>query len=368
LIRRPGPDVDLVIAGAGPAGLATAIHASIRGLRPLVLEARPDLLDKACGEGIMPGGVEALQGIGVRFEASECRPFAGIRYVDGELAAEGRFPEGRGLGVRRLVLVRRLLERARELGAEVRFGSAVQSWDASADQVVVRTRAGETTVARVLVGADGLHSRVRRRAGLEIEISERAPAAHRAPYGAPRRFGLRRHFACPPWSDLVEVHLGGGVEAYVTPVAPDVVGVALLFESGRETGFDELLDRFPDVRRRLGDAPPLDAPRGAGPLRQRVRGRVDGPVALVGDAAGYCDALTGQGLELGFLSAGALVDVLRSGAPLEHYETAYRRITRDYYRMTDLLVRLTRHRSLGRGLVRLLARVPGAFDRALQAF
>lgn len=362
MIRRPGRDIDLVIAGAGPAGLATAIHASMNGLRPLVLEARPDLLDKACGEGIMPGGVEALRGMGVWFDAHECRPFAGIRYVDGELAAEGHFPEGRGLGVRRLVLVRRLLERARELGAEVRFGSPVESWDAAADEVVVRTRAGETVRAGVLVGADGLHSRVRRVAGLEM------PDRARAPHGAPRRFGLRRHFARPPWSDLVEVHLGGGAEAYVTPVAPDVVGVALLFESGRETGFGELLDRFPDVRCRLGDAPPLDVPRGAGPLRQRVRGRVAGPVALVGDAAGYCDALTGQGLELGFLSAGALVDVLRSGAPLEQYEIAYRRITRDYYRMTDLLVRVTRHRSLGRGLVRLLARVPGAFDRALEAF
>lgn len=364
MIRRPGQDVDLVIAGAGPAGLATAIHASMRGLRSVVLEARPGLLDKACGEGIMPGGVKALREMGVRFEAHECRPFGGIRYVDGELSAEGRFPEGRGLGVRRLVLVRRLLERARELGADVRFESAVENWDASAAEVAVRTRAGETLSARVLVGADGLHSRVRRVAGLEIEMSGRA----RAPRGAPRRFGLRRHFARPPWSDLVEVHLGGGAEAYVTPVAPDVVGVALLFESRWERGFDELLDRFPAVRRRLGDAPPLDAPRGAGPLRQRVRGRVAGPVALVGDAAGYCDALTGQGLELGFLSAGALVDVLRAGAPLERYEIAYRRITRDYYRMTDLLVRVTRHRPLGRGLVRLLAHVPGAFDRALEAF
>jgi len=358
VIGRSGLDVDLVIAGAGPVGLATAIRASMRGLRPLVCEARGDLLDKACGEGIMPGGVVALEEMGVRFRSEEAHRFAGIRYVDGDLAAEGRFPQGAGLGVRRTVLVRRLLERARELGADVRFGCPVESWEAIVDGVAVHTGDGQEVTAHRLVGADGLHSRIRDAAGLATDDDD----------GVPRRFGIRRHFARAPWSDLVEVHLGGGVEAYVTPVAPDVVGVALLFETGRGTGFDDLLDRFPAVRRRLGDAPALDEPRGAGPLRQRVHGQVAGRVVLVGDAAGYCDALTGQGLELGFISAGTLADVLCSGAPLEQYEIAYRRITRDYYRMTDLLVRVTRHRVLGRGLVRLLATVPGAFDRALAVF
>lgn len=358
MIGRSGFDADLVIAGAGPTGLATAIRASMRGLTPLVCEARGDLLDKACGEGIMPGGVAALEEMGVRFRPEESYRFEGIRYVDGDLAAEGRFPQGAGLGIRRTVLVRRLLERALELGAAVRFGCPIESWETIAGGVAVSTGSGEKVTARWLIGADGLHSRIREAAGLAVDVDD----------GGPRRFGIRRHFARAPWSDLVDVHLGGGVEAYVTPVAPEVVGVALLFETGRVTTFDELLDRFPAVRSRLGDAPALDEPRGAGPLRQRVRGRVAGRVVLVGDAAGYRDALTGQGLELGFASAGALADILGSGAPLEQYEIAYGRITRDYYRMTDLLVRVTRHRVLGRGLVRLLAGVPGAFDRALGFF
>ncbi|MEE8116983.1 MAG: hypothetical protein V3T28_07750, partial [Gemmatimonadales bacterium] len=174
----------------------------------------------------------------------------------------------------------------------------------------------------------------------------------------------------------VEVHLADGAEAYVTPVAPDVVGVALLFEAplrggsgdSGDTSFEQLLARFPAIEQRLASGAPLDRPRGAGPLRQPVRGRVAGRVVLVGDAAGYLDALTGQGLELAFGAAAALVDVVRTGVPLERYESAYRRLTRDYYRLTGLLLGATRYRLVRRGLVRLLDVVPGAFDRVLDAF
>jgi 2-polyprenyl-6-methoxyphenol hydroxylase-like FAD-dependent oxidoreductase len=375
VIRRPNPAFDLVIAGAGPAGLATAIHARINGLRVVVVERRSSLMDKACGEGIMPDGAGALQTMGVRFAPHECRSLAGIRYIAGELVAEGRFRRGPGLGVQRTVVARRLLERAREVGAEIRFDCPVEAWESDEAEVRVRTAAGEIIHGRLLVGADGLHSNVRRGAGLELGRSK--PGARNAPFDAPRRFGVRRHFAVEPWTELVEVHLADGAEAYVTPVAPDVVSVALLFEvplrGGSDdsstvspgTTFEQLMALFPAVERRLAFGAPLDRARGAGPLRQMVRGRVAGRVVLVGDAAGYLDALTGQGLELAFGTAAALVDVVRSGESLECYESAYGRLTRDYYRLTGLLLRATRYRPVRRGLVRLLDIVPGAFDRVL---
>lgn len=366
------------MAGAGPAGLATAICATLKGLRVVVLEARSRPVDKACGEGIMPNGVAALAAMGVVVPDDESRPFHGVRYVDGDLVAEGRFRGGPGLGVRRTVLVRCLLERCAALGIDIRFGSRVESWTADEGQVRVRVRvrtagsavdgaadgaaAADDVCGGLLIGADGLHSVIRRRSGL-------APADAPAARGAVR-FGVRRHFDIEPWADLVEVHLNSGAEAYATPVGPRTVGVALLFERGRAErnaapSFDSLLSRFPALERRLASARALDDPRGAGPFRQPVRARTTARVALVGDAAGYADALTGQGLELAFAAARELVDVVAEAAPLSRYEAAWRKLTRRYYIGTGLLLWIARHDRVRRGMVRLLERFPGMFDLGL---
>src|SRR6201999_405761 len=114
------------------------------------------------------------------------------------------------------------------------------------------------------------------------------------------RFGLRRHYRIAPWTDLVEVHWAAGAEAYVTPVAADQVGVAVLGAQDGGTrssgiqyggppgrGFDARLAAFPLLRERLAGAVPVSDVRGAGPLRQGVRRRVAGRVLLAGDASGY---------------------------------------------------------------------------------
>ena len=362
---------DLVIAGAGPVGLAVAIHARLRGLDAIVLERRREPLDKACGEGIMPAGVAALESMGVSLAGIDRRPFHGIRYVEDGIVAEGRFPGPPGLGLRRTGLEHALLARARELGAVVRTGSPLEGWEICETGVSVNTPEG-TICGALLVGADGLHSRIRRLAGLD-----RQP---RPWLRSPSRYGIRRHFAARPWSDLVEVHLADGAEAYVTPVGPETVSVAVLFTtrpaelrrsgtaaSGTGPNYDALPGRFPALQERLAGAEPLDRVRGAGPFRQRVRARTSDRVALVGDAAGYVDALTGQGIELGFAAAEALADIVRSGAPLLRYEAVYRRITRRYYVGAEILLRGTRRGLIRRGLVRVLRSAPAVFDRAVGA-
>src|SRR5690606_21390883 len=142
-----------------------------------------------------------------------------------------------------------------------------------------------------LLGCDGLHSTVRRLAGLD------APARGRA------RFGLRTHYRVAPWTDLVEVHWAPHAEAYVTRVAPDVVGAAVPphRDAARNAGRDARagLDAFPELADRGRDVPVLGRVRGAGPLRQRARRRTAGRVRLVGDASGYVDALTGEGVRVG---------------------------------------------------------------------
>jgi flavin-dependent dehydrogenase len=154
---------------------------------------------------------------------------------------------------------------------------------------------GGAVAARWVLGCDGLHSTVRRLAGLGAGSDG-------------RRYAVRRHAAVAPWSSRVEVHWGPSVEAYVTPVGPGEVGVAV--QGPRGSGLAEALAELPALRDRLAGADWTTAPRGAGPLRQRVRARTSGRVLLAGDAAGYVDALTGEGLRVGMASARAAVQAV----------------------------------------------------------
>ncbi len=289
---------DLVVIGGGPLGLATALYADRAGLSVRVLEPRAGVVDKACGEGLMPGALTALQALGVDPPG---RVLAGIRYTDGQRWATAEFPRGPGRGVRRTTLHGCLLEAAERAGVEVVTG-AMEQIDQDESGVSVRI-AGRATALRgsYAVAADGLHSPTRRALGLQ------GPARGR------RRHGIRQHFRLTPWSGHVEVHWAERAEAYVTPVADDLVGVAVL--TGARGSLEDHLAAFPQLVDRLAGATPASSPRGAGPLRQRVTSRVAGRVLLVGDAGGYVDALTGEGLAVGLAQAQVAVRALASGRP-----------------------------------------------------
>ncbi len=235
--------IDVAVVGGGPIGLATALHARAAGLDVVVVEPRSAPIDKACGEGLMPSALRRLGALGVDPPG---RPILGIRYLDavGRRQAAARFTGDPGRGVCRTTLHSALVDRAKESDVTTMTGRVVDlSQDASGASVTLAT--GEQVRARYVVGADGLHSRVRRAVGLE-------PVRARRP-----RFGQRRHFGVEPWSDLVEVHWAEHVEAYVTPVSDHAVGVALL-TSLRGSGWDDLVDRFPLLGQRLAGAAPLD--------------------------------------------------------------------------------------------------------------
>jgi flavin-dependent dehydrogenase len=343
--------IDLAVVGGGPAGLATAVAARLQGLDVAVLDRARPPIDKACGEGLMPDGVAALRQLGVAVDPRHLHPFGGIRYLDGESVAEGRFPGVVGTGIRRLHLHRALLRRAEEVGVDLRWGVRVTGLiGGTTDGDGVDTDGGPVP-ARWVVGADGLRSRVRRWAGLDAP-----PSLH-------RRFGVRRHYRLAPWSDCVEVHWADGCEAYVTPVAADEVGVAFLW-SGWKAGFDDHLGRFPALAEKLDGAEPVSRDRGAGPLRQRVRGVVRGRVALVGDASGYVDAITGEGLALAFHQATALAAAIGAG-DLRRYAREHRRIRRVPELLTHLLLAIERRPALRRRTLRALARDPDLFSRLL---
>ncbi|HEY4563504.1 MAG TPA: monooxygenase, partial [Thermoanaerobaculia bacterium] len=304
-------------------------------------------IDKACGEGLMPDAVARLREIGV---VPHGFPFRGIRYFDRGSVAEGLFPQAEGLGVRRTELHEALVRRAGEVGVDLRWGvkaEGLREGGVETDQGIL--------AARWIVGADGLRSRVRQWAGLD---------GGGDPLLQPLlRYGVRRHFAMAPWSDFVEVYWGPGCEAYVTPVAPDQVGIAFLW-SGRKADFDGLLETLPELRARVAGAPLASRDRGTGPLRQRARAVHKGNVALVGDAAGYFDAITGEGLAVALHESAALVEAILAG-DLGRYARAHRRINRLPDRMTGLVLALERRPRLRARAVRALAAEPALFSRLL---
>ncbi len=344
LATRP----DLLVIGGGPVGLVTALEAAMAGLSVTVVERRSAPIDKACGEGVMPSALERLTALGVDVVGQD---FRGITYVDGGHRVSADFPGGPGRGVRRVTLHQSLSEAARAAGVRMLPGEA--SLIAVRPTHVAVNVDGHQVNASYVAAADGLHSQVRADLGLT------APATRR------RRYGLRQHWTVEPWSDHVEVHWAAHAELYVTPVDDHTVGVAVL-TSVRGRTYGDWLAEFPDVAKRIAAAPPASSVLGAGPLEQRARRRTAGRVLLVGDAAGYVDALTGEGLVVGVAGARALAAAVHADDPAS-YDRAWRQATWTSSLMTGALVRATAVPSVRRRLVPAASRLPRVFSKAVGA-
>jgi flavin-dependent dehydrogenase len=331
--------IDLLVAGGGPAGLATAILGARAGLEVVVVERRHGPVDKACGEGLMPHSLAMLRTLGVDPPG---KPFHGITYIDGRRRVTGRFDCGAGRGVRRTALHAALLDAARAAGVRIEHA---EIGPVSQNATSLHCSGFQ---ARYLAAADGLHSPIRAALGLA------------RPSGGTRRWGIRRHHAMTPWSDCVEVYWSDDAEAYVTPVADDCVGIAIL--TSHKGGFDTHLGAFAALRERVcGQAHGRD--RAAGPLRQKVISRTAGRVLLVGDAAGYVDALTGEGLGIAFGAAKLLVDCVTADRP-QDYDRRWRGMSRRYRMLTAAALQASAS-PLRSGIVPVAAPFPGMFTRVI---
>jgi menaquinone-9 beta-reductase len=292
---------DILIAGGGPAGLAAGIVCARHGLRTVVYEKRVYPMDKACGEGIMPSGVAFLEKLGVAsfLDPKEIFPFRGISYISpGGQAASADFHEGPGWGVQRRTLSLAMQAAAQRYDdLQIVPGVSIDRLETAGDQVIVR--AGESILCpRLVIGADGLNSIVR------TALNNTRPT--RTHY----RWGVRQHFQTTPWNEHVEVYWKGGIEAYVTPVGSQTLNLAFLCDHHILAGHmpkGEImrccLERFPALQKRLLGAQPIDPLRAIGPLEQPVRHTTGNGIVLLGDSAGYLDAITGEGISLALGSA-----------------------------------------------------------------
>ena len=358
--------VDVFIIGGGPVGLAAAIAARRRGLTVAVADGAIPPIDKPCGEGLLPDGLEALRALDVSIPADACQPFRGIRFVNGDQNAEAIFPRGRACGIRRTVLHQILVDHAASCGVSMLWQTTVVG--INPEGVLL---ANGFVPARWIVGADGSNSRVRRWAGLDRHQKKVA------------RFGFRRHYRVAPWNDFMELHWADDSrkchsqmrdsqsrdsqirdsQIYVTPVSSEEICLALV-SSNPHLRLDVALADFPELAARLEHVDVTSSERGAITVSRRLRRVFRENIALVGDASGGVDAITGEGLCLGFRQAALLADCLAHDN-LARYESEHRRLLRRPAMMSRLMLLMGGHPRLRRRAMQVFESSPRSFARML---
>jgi geranylgeranyl reductase family protein len=308
-------EYDTVIVGAGPAGSTMAALLAQRGESVLLCDAARFPRPKPCAEFISPGGVTILRSLGV-FEYLDVRQTG--RWLDGMriVGASGKShtvtyhqPPGalrqRGLSVSRCALDAALLEVARTRGAEVREGFRIREVERSRGRVSgIIGPDGTRISARLVVGADGLNSVVARQLGLSRRLVW------------PRRLGLVAHFQNVAWPEDTGV-MFVGPRSYVGVAPLDAagrlsVGLVRNMPRGRlgspRAALESGLRDFPPLQARLTSACWTGTVRGVGPLARTVRACAGPGFMLIGDAAGFFDPFTGEGIFRALRSAQLAVE------------------------------------------------------------
>lgn len=328
---------DIFIVGGGPAGLAAAIAARLKGFDVVVADAAQPPIDKACGEGLMPDSLDALRRLGLAFDPEHSFAFRGIRFLGAGGTVAADFRHEPGVAVRRTRLHQLLIDRAEEVGVKLLWRTPVT------DLNDIR--------ARWIVGADGQNSRVRRWAGLA--------AARRESF----RYGFRRHYRVRPWTEFMEIYWGPRCQMYVTPVGAGEVVIALITRDPH-VRIDAAMPHFPELFRRLQGAEIVSEERGAVTATRRLRRIYCDRTVLIGDASGSVDAITGEGMSLAFRQALLLAGALESG-DLRPYEAGHRRLMRRPAYMAQLMLLLDRFPHMRPHVLRLFAAEPVIFERLL---
>ena len=374
-----------MIVGAGPGGAATAILLAERGLAVTVLDRAELPRPKICGEYLSPEAARVLDRLGVlkTLDTAGAAPLAGMRITApdgtvlvGRYRAVGAFRPYRehAMGVERATLDSVLAERLRALPVDFRERARVTDVLLEGDRVAgvsgVDAEGAPLTVrAPLVIAADGRHSIVAQRLGLR--------RAHRL-----RRMALVTYVSgVSDCRDFGEIFVDPPDYAILNPLAPDRINLSLVVPlddaapwSGRlETFFRARARQLPHLARRLADARQEAPVRALGPLAYRVDEPRVGGVLLVGDAGGFYDPFTGEGifaaLRSAELAAGLAARAVRDGdvsaRRLAVYARARRRTFAGKARVTRALQLLIRRRALANVAARALAARPALLDAVL---
>lgn len=348
------------MVGAGPAGAAAALFAARRGHRVIVFDKQDFPRDKPCGEGLMPGGRPLLRELGLEDDvvSGGAPPLRGIQFgLADQPPVAVPFPEHNGeqagLGIRRLTFDARLAEALRQV-SQIQFCPRTEVHDVKRGTdgtATVITAAGEIR-ARFVAVADGLRSAFRHRLGWTV-----GPRP-------PHRYGVVAHWTMDaPVDPWVRITFDRGLEVYEGPVAGNQRMVGLLCYQDRTREFGgRLASRYREIAQSLQpalrNAELIGSVAAVGPFWYRASTVAHDGVFLIGDAAGFTDPITAEGIAAGLRQARAFAAALDNPNPEHAYRQAHRRLTQDPRRVAALFLRLSRTPALVERAMRSQQRTP----------
>lgn len=333
--------LDALIIGAGPAGSFAAYKLSQIGVSVVLLEKSSQLKRKVCGEYLCPAGAELLKSEGFDM-SSTTLPLNGMLMVSSkgtEINADfPRLERSKGLAINREIFDSYLLEKAKEAGARVLLGAEVKNISRSGEHWIVET-ATDRYITRLLVGADGRKSLVSKFLKNDVELPVKRVALHA--YALSEELNRRRG----------EMHLfENGSYVGVNPTGEHEVNFSLVLDAdelqalgGPRSALNHYIHKSKNLSSRFTPFAEDDVITAAYPIQHRTRSIIPAPhVALLGDAAGFVDPLTGEGMYNALLSAKIFSEEIKKARSqsliiqqkaFEHYEKRYSQVLKSKIRL-----------------------------------
>ena len=356
--------VDVVVVGAGPAGVAAAVPLARAGRQVLLVDRATFPRDKCCGDGLTTAALRELEALGFSPNGLATWQVVDDVIVRSPSGREVVFPLPRGRGTYAAVIPRvdldaALVDLARSAGVKVADGHAFQSVAVTDDRVVLTIDGIGEVAARYAIAADGMWSPLRKAVGaVEPGYLGEWHAFRQYFRNVTGRGG--RELAVWFEADLLPGY------AWSFPLPDGRANVGFGIQRGGKVTTQEMKDLWPDLLRRdfvrdfLGPDAEPESPHKAWPIPARIESATlsggDGRVLIVGDAAAATDPMTGEGigqaLLTGRLAAEAILEAGTIGAAAR-YERAARRELEADAAMSRLLIRALKHRKGARAAVRV---------------